>query len=133
MDREESNELERLEAMYADGRLWAALEDYVCRCVDEKVKDKRRFPNAAGLARHLEVSVAALRQFGEREPEAYGRICAVLEDEALNADASVMLISAYLKQRLGYGDRETEEGSSRAVEEPLKLVFEHDILTDGEA
>ena len=64
----------------------------------------------------------------EREhPIPFGRLRAVLEDEALNATLSPTLIGAYLKRRLGY-DNTTDARAS----EQLTVRFEHDIWEDGE-
>ena len=64
----------------------------------------------------------------EREhPEIFGRLRAVLEDEALNATMSPTVIAAYLKKRLGY-DKEAPVESESAI----SVRFEHDIWSDGE-
>lgn len=130
MDREE--ELARLSGLCESGRLWRALEKYLRECTSADDRRLWRFPNAAGFARHLGVSLGALRELGEREPALYERICTVLEDEALNADISATLLSAYLKQRLGYGERQESAGSTVCGGEQLQLIFEHDIMSDGE-
>ena len=53
----------------------------------------------------------------------------VLEDEALNAELSPTVLTAYLKKRLGYGEK--SEATTSAECGQLRLVFEHDILEDG--
>ena len=63
-------------------------------------------------------------------PESYGALCAVFEDEALNSELSPTVINAYLKQRLGYGERVCEKRASFDLPE-VKLVFDHDIFEDG--
>lgn len=55
---------------------------------------------------------------------------AALEDEALNIGNSATLITAYMKQRLGYG-RVGAEPRFSCEAEKYELVFEHDILEDG--
>ena len=58
------------------------------------------------------------------------RAGAVFEDEALNSELSPTVITAYLKQRLEYGER--AEPKRAACELPeVKLVFDHDIFEDG--
>ena len=61
-------------------------------------------------------------------PAAFDKLIAVFEDEAFNSDVSPTLLSAYLKKRLGY---EKKEGSE-IYEGEMKVVFEHDIMEDGE-
>ena len=69
--------------------------------------------------------IEALRR---RSPEVWGRICALLEDEALNSDLSPTLLSAYLKRRLGYGEKSEHIDADCGQ---MTLVFEHDIAEDG--
>ena len=57
-------------------------------------------------------------------------LCSVLEDEALNSSISATLVSAYLKNHFGYGEKPAEK--TRVESGDIKLVFEHDILSDGE-
>ena len=130
MDRDE--ELAKLNGLAASGKLWRALEKYLRECTAAEDRRLWRFPNAAGFARHLGVSLGALKALGEHEPALYERICTVLEDEALNADISATLLSAYLKQRLGYGERQEHATSTVCDGDRLQLIFEHDILADGE-
>ena len=105
--------------------------EYVELCRSEAVgKSKGRFPNLAGFCRYLGVGVEALEEIFRGSPEEYGALCAVFEDEALNSELSATLISAYLKQRLGYGEpRETKRASCELPE--VKLIFDHDIFEDG--
>ena len=51
-----------------------------------------------------------------------------MEDEVLNSARSPALLNAYLKERLGYG----EKSNADTTEQVLLPVFEHDILEDGE-
>ncbi len=63
------------------------------------------------------------------QQEEYDALLAVFEDEALNSGLSPTVVSAYLKHRLGYGEK-TEEKTAVASE-GVKLIFEHDIFEDG--
>lgn len=58
----------------------------------------------------------------------YGALLALLEDEALNSDKSATLIGSYCKGRLELGER--LEGDT--AEAGLTVVFEHDVISDGE-
>ncbi len=83
----------------------------------------------AGFCRHLGVGVEELgRQMRERQEE-LGALLAIFEDEALNSGLSPTVISAYLKCRLGYGEK-TEERTA-VSSEGMQLIFEHDIFEDG--
>ena len=91
------------------------------------------FPNLAGFCRWMGGGLADAEALRTVNARLYGRIGAILEDEALNADLSPTLLSAYLKRRLGYGD---SEGGAKSTAVPgdgeqLRLVFDHDILEDG--
>ena len=74
--------------------------------------------------------VGASEELRTSAPDAYDLLCAVLEDEALNFSISPTVMSAYLKQRLGYGEKPDTPASSAECGE-MRLVFEHDILEDG--
>ena len=89
---------------------------------------KGSFPNLAGFCRYLNVGTDELEHVAEDYPSQYGRILAVLEDEALNSGLSPTLISAYMKKRLRY-DLSTQRSSR---DEQLHISFEHDIFEDGE-
>ena len=54
----------------------------------------------------------------------------MFEDEALNSELSPTVVTAYLKQRLGYGEKQETHRASCELPE-LKLVFDHDIFEDG--
>ena len=61
------------------------------------------------------------------------RSIAVMEDEALNSPVlSPTVVSAYLKRRLSYGERTPSGDPSLADCGKVRLVFEHDIVEDGE-
>ena len=93
----------------------------------KKDSSYRRFPNIAGFCRYLGVGTDELLEEAIRFPREFGRIRAILEDEALNASLSTTVIAAYFKKRLGY-DKDTEKSDNSAPE----VRFEHDIWEDGE-
>lgn len=87
-----------------------------------------RFANMAGFARALGVGVADIMALGAKYPEQYRAVLAMLEDEALNSDKSATLIASYFKGRLELGERADAERSAPK----MTVVFEHDVLSDGE-
>lgn len=110
------------------------LDQYLlsCRLVPEG-EDKRRtplFPNLAGFCRWLGHGRGELESLQKTHPHVYDFICTVLEDEALNADVSASVLTAYLKQRLWSSEKE-EDIQKVSGGEQLQLIFEHDILEDG--
>ena len=110
----------------------AATAEYIEQCRSEAAgaKSRGRFPNLAGFCRYLGIGVEALRESFSDDPYGYGVLCAVFEDEALNSELSPTVITAYLKQRLEYGEK--TEPKRAACELPeVKLVFDHDIFEDG--
>ena len=140
-----------LEELFKNGQIYATLEEYLklCTCcgeertpsenicTDGKTKTKAKtgkkssdccFPNVAGFCRFLGVSTGELERLAYEYPEGYGRILAVLEDEALNSDLSPTLLSAYLKKRLGYDT----PSKSNSAKDQICISFEHDIIEDGE-
>lgn len=116
------------------GRLPRLLKSYLESChADSEFgvrKTKERFPNLAGFCRWLGCGIGEATELKDSYPQLYDCICAILEDEALNADLSPTLISAYLKQRLGYADKPTAD--KRADCGPLQLLFEHDMEEAGQ-
>ena len=113
-------------------RLIVRAQNYIEACAAETsgAKGRGRFPNLAGFCRFLGVGVDTFRREMAGFPEEYGIICAMLEDEALNSEMAVTLLSTYLKERLGYGDKSDVKHATCDAGE-MKLVFEHDILEDG--
>ncbi|MBQ9131058.1 MAG: hypothetical protein IJX62_01125 [Clostridia bacterium] len=121
------------------------LEDYLRFCrtcgeaaAEEPGRGKRRreqlFPNLAGFFRWMGCGMWAAEELKNTQAELYDRICTVLEDEALNSELSPTVLSAYLKRRLGYGDRPEAAGGSAVTSaegEQIRLIFDHDILEDG--
>ena len=101
-----------------------ALADYTALCRQEE-----RFPNLAGFARHLGVSLEELTAWESTREELYARICTVLEDEALNSGMQATLLSAYMKQRLGYGTADGKDAPTR--HEAVHVLFAHDMGEDG--
>ena len=127
----ENNEKEVSEIPLDRDGIIAAVGEYIEHCRGEILgKSKTRFPNLAGFCRHLGVSVQSLEEAFGSYPDSYGVLCAVFEDEALNSELSPTVVAAYLKQRLGYGEKQ-EQTKSSCVLPQLKLVFDHDIFEDG--
>ena len=130
---------EPLAKAFHSGLLRRMLEEYVALCHPPAKPDESRprtrtsassgdrFPNLAGFCRFLGCSTEEWLAMERDHPIPFGRLRAVLEDEALNATLSPTVIGAYLKRRLGY-DNPTD---SRAGEH-LTVRFEHDIWEDGE-
>lgn len=122
-----------------DGNFEELFQEYIFFCykVDEDdtcsqdkrsvKKSKKRFPNMAGFCRYIGVSESEYERLCGKYPESFDRIKMSLEDEALNADVSPTIISAYMKKRLGY----EKNTASEVCDGQLKIVFEHDILEDG--
>lgn len=100
------------------------------RAKSERDKSKKSvFPNLAGFCRYLGISTGELEELLAEHQCEYDRILTVLEDEALNSELSTMLVSAYLKKRLGY---DSASRTASASVPQLKIKFEHDIFEDGE-
>ena len=112
------------------GTLTKKLKDYVKSCrppPDADPKKDGRLPTLAGFCGSLECGVNAAVDLQKEYPSLYEYLCAVLEDEALNATrCSPTIVNAYLKEHFGYGEKQTEE-----QDDTLRLIFEHDILEDG--
>lgn len=112
-------------------RVISAVAEYVELCRSEIMgKSKSRFPNLAGFCRYLGIGIEALEESFREYPESYDVLCAVFEDEALNSELSPTVVTTYLKQRLGYGEKQEVRQASCQLPE-LKLVFDHDIFEDG--
>lgn len=137
-----------LRELFESEDIYSLLEQYISLCSpcaddggeappdrnSQKSKTKKQnprsgFPNLAGFCRFLKVGTEELEELCDNYPGAYGRIMAVLEDEALNSDLSPTLISAYLKRRIGYDGSPVRTASA---EGQLSIRFEHDIFNDGE-
>ena len=113
------------------GTLTKKLKAYVKSCrppPDADPKKDGRLPTLAGFCGSLECGVSAAAELQKEYPSLFEYLCAVLEDEALNATrCSPTIVNAYLKEHFGYGEKQNEE-----QDETVRLIFEHDILEDGE-
>ncbi len=116
---------DRLTEVCRTGALIGMAEDYIAFCAEN-----RRLPNLAGFCRHAELGGSAPERLRREFPASYSELCLIFEDEALNADIPASILTVYLKKRLNYDDR-AEDPSACEVGQ-LKLVFEHDVLKDGE-
>ena len=109
-------------------------EEYVRSCRESESRNGKksyeRFPNIAGFARTLGVGVSTLKKIRNLFPDQYGAMLALFEDEALNSTQSASILSAYMKEHLGFGEK--KEGGAILGVGDVKLVFEHDITTDGQ-
>ena len=127
---------EQLMAAAKRGKLKPLLELYLKSCQREGDADAKKstatFPNLAGFCRFIGCGLAAMELLRDGNPEVYDYVCTVLEDEALRYSVSPTVMSAYLKQRLGLGEKPGDSGTKSTECGQLKLVFEHDILEDGE-
>ena len=94
-------------------------------------KKSSRFPNVAGFCRYFGIGQGKFDRLAKKYPDEFEKVSAALEDEALNAEISPSLLGVYLKRRLGYAESAEAEKSDVEVGQ-LKLVFEHDIISDGE-
>ncbi len=109
------------------------LNDYLEEChtlsADASKRKSDSFPNLAGFCRYIGCGMTALEGLRLSNPTVYDYICAIFEDEALNAEISPTILTAYLKRRLGYA----EKGEASAVADcgEVRLIFEHDVLEDG--
>ena len=131
---------ESLQTVCEVGLIGQLAEEYITNCLSEKQngegetsskKKTARFPNVAGFCRYLGISRDKYERISKKYPEEFGELEAILEDEALNSDVSASVLTAYLKKRLGYTDNEKKE-KTELESGQMRLVFEHDILSDGE-
>ncbi len=121
-----------LDAICQMKRLSELAEKYILACREDKDFGKQgRFPNIAGFCRFFGFPGDSLDKIKREYPDSYSALCLIFEDEALNSDVSASVLSAYLKKRLGYSEEKEKTDSSLSFEQ-LKLVFEHDIVADGE-
>ena len=89
-----------------------------------------RFPNVAGFCRYLCIGHKDYERLSKKYPEEFEKLLAIFEDEALNSEISASVLTAYLKKRLGYADTERCEKSEVEAGQ-IRLVFDHDIISDG--
>lgn len=121
--------------MCKSGRLLRLAEEYVGECYGSAAagdgkKQRTRFPNLAGFCRKLGIGTSSMKLLKNEYPEQYGALLSLFEDEALNSSQSPTIITAYMKEHLEFGEK--KEGSTTLPLGDIKLVFEHDILEDGE-
>lgn len=127
-----------LEYACRNGFAHKLVEEYVNYCYsfgctpkNEKTAQKtrkQRFPNLAGFCRYFGIGDTEYKSLKNKYPKEFERINWVFEDEALNAEVSPTIVSAYLKRRLGY----EKSNESEIIDGELKVIFEHDIMEDGE-
>ena len=120
--------------------IYSTFEEYVNNCLclaaEDNAEDKKKskgskkqaFPNLAGFCRYLKISVDDFEKLLGEYPSLFKRILTALEDEALNADISPSLLTAYLKKRLKY-DSTSQQTEPDATQ--MQIFFEHDIFEDG--
>ena len=68
--------------------------------------------NKAGFLRHEKIAPADYAEFCRKNPDEAALIEALFEDEALNTDTkklSATVMNLYMKYRVGYGEKETDE------------------------
>lgn len=127
-----------LHELFECNLLSTIMEDYVALCFvpssEPSASSQKRslkhppLPNLAGFCRYLKTDVDTLVKVGKKHPTEYGRIMAILEDEALNSDTSATLITSYMKKRLNYEKLSEDSSPSPST----TVTFEHDIFSDGE-
>ena len=139
--------LDLLKTACDKGALDNLAEEYVvfCHTSEEKTEEKEhegtskkrkaceppsKFPNVAGFCRYFGIGHREYDRLSKKYPEEFEKLSAILEDEALNSEISASVLTAYLKKRLGYAETEKEEKSEVETGQ-IRLVFDHDILSDG--
>ena len=113
------------------GKLCAKLKAYLAECrppPEQMVKRGAvsKIPNLAGFCASLGCGCACLDELRDEFPRLADYLCAVFEDEALNAVRSSTLWNFHFKDRLGYFGGRSNEGEGE-----LQLIFDHDIKEDG--
>ena len=126
---------DEIERACEEERLDELAEEYIAFCKSTQDAEKKsskkstgRFPNVAGFCRYFRIGASEYECLAQKHPAEFEKLYATLEDEALNSDVSPTILSAYMKKRLGY-DRESEREISDGQ---LKIVFDHNIMEDGE-
>ena len=134
-NKKQENRPVAFESAATDAELLEQLEAYLQSCHPTQNEDRKKtavpFPNLAGFCRWLGWGGSEMELLKKSAPELYDRICTVLEDEALNSEISASVLTAYLKKRLGYSESDKVE-KSEVESGQLRLIFDHDILSDGE-
>lgn len=121
-----------LKQICKNGQLLDLAEEYVRDCEAFEVEGKKqrgRFPNLAGFCRKLGIGVSSIKLLEGEYPDQYGALLSLFEDEALNSAQSATVLSTYMKEHLGFGEK--KEGGATLPVGDIRLVFEHDILEDG--
>ena len=72
------------------------------------------------------MSVGEFEGLRRSHPDVYGTLCAVFEDEALNSDVPASVLTLYMRGRLDYSEKRDADDA------PVTVVFQHDVLNDGE-
>lgn len=114
-------------------RLPERMDAYLAFCrppPDADPKKLGRLANVAGFCSYLGCGLKDWEELHSIDPSLYTRLCACLEDAALNYAPNATLVHSYLKRRLGYGDSAEEEGKQTECAE-MHLIFEHDAEEDG--
>ncbi len=122
---------DRFDDLCRGRNLVSMTEDYIesCRAPSGTAKASSRLPNIAGFCRQFGLRRDDLQRLKKERPDLYDYLTFTMEDEALNSGASATLVGAYMKQRLGYGDRDETVTVANGGE--MRLIFEHDIEKDG--
>lgn len=116
-------------------KLGKLLDDYLAACRPPPDANPKHpggaFPNLAGFCSFLGCGTEEFEALRAFDPAAADYLCAVFEDEALNRSPmlSPTVVSAYLKHRLGYGEKAEAVSGAEAGE--VRLIFDHDISEDG--
>ena len=146
IDEKEGSEL--IEAACENGILTSIAEEYVIFCHTSEEKEcgndcqssqkKKKsadkpssFPNIAGFCRYFGIGAQKYERLSKKFPDEFEKLSAIFEDEALNSEMSASVLTAYLKKRLGYSESDKVEKSEVETGQ-LRLIFDHDILSDGE-
>ena len=145
MTNKESAEL--IEAACNTGSLGELAEEYIIFCNTTETKEDEpytqtaakkkntdksvKFPNVAGFCRYFGIGQQKYESLSKKYPEEFEKLSAIFEDEALNSEISASVLTAYMKKRLGYSDTEKSEKSEVDAGQ-IRLIFDHDILLDGE-
>ncbi len=127
--------LHSVERSFRQGEILSKAEDYVNRCLSGEIMGERAlFPNLAGFGRDIGVGLSELARIGEKYPEVYDAMLAILEDGALNAERipgkSALLAMNYFRRRLGYEAVKSEIKGTEKGE--VRVVFDHDLSEDGQ-
>lgn len=129
------NQSDMSDVKIIDGRtLLILLNEYIneCQAATQAKGSSSRFPNFAGFCRFCCFGENDLEEISKEFPKEYGFMCSVFEDEALNSDIPTAIVTAYLKNHFGYGEKSSKSDETKVDSGQIQLVFEHDIFADGE-